>query len=214
MQRDRLSHLLARTRDPAFALTARAEIWAWNPAAEAVTGFAAEDALHQSFTTLVDARGPLGKRLDAGYCEQAIGAGGVATFDLELRTASGPLIWLNISVLVFEPLRVSPALVVHIAHDITASRRRRSLYERLRETSREITQLVDEEHHFVPVPPLTRQEQRVLTLLSKGRTPAQVARELDISAQTIRNHLHHVNQKLGTHNRLEAVVHAVHRRLI
>jgi PAS domain-containing protein len=59
MQRDRLSHLLARTRDPAFALTARAEIWAWNPAAEAITGFAAADALHQSFTTLVDARGPL-----------------------------------------------------------------------------------------------------------------------------------------------------------
>jgi DNA-binding CsgD family transcriptional regulator len=163
---------------------------------------------------LVDARGPLGKRLDAGYCEQAIREGGVATFDLELRTAAGALIWLNVSVLVFEPLRVSPALVLHLAHDITASRRRRALYERLRETSREIAQLVDDERHLVPVSPLTQQEQRLLTLLARGRTPPQVARELDISAQTFRNHLYHVNQKLGTHNRLEAVVHATRRRLI
>jgi DNA-binding CsgD family transcriptional regulator len=30
----------------------------------------------------------------------------------------------------------------------------------------------------------------------------------------VRNHLHHVNQKLGTHNRLEAVTHAQRRRFI
>jgi len=42
----------------------------------------------------------------------------------------------------------------------------------------------------------------------------QVASELGISSQTLRNHLYHVNQKLGTHNRLEAVVHAVRRGLI
>ena len=73
------------------------------------------------------ARGPLGKFLDAEYCERAIRDGGVSSFDIELNTASGALIWLNVSVLVFEPLRVSPALVAHIAHDITASRRRRGL---------------------------------------------------------------------------------------
>lgn len=214
MQRDRLSQLLERTMDPAFALTARAEIWAWNPAAHAITGFTRADALHQSFPALLEARGPLGKLLDAEYCERAIRNGGASSFDLELKTASGSLIWLNVSVLVFEPLRVSPALIVHIAHDITASRRRRALYERLRETAREITQLVDAEHHLVPVPVLTLQEHRVLSLFAQGRTPAHVARELDISSQTLRNHLYHVNQKLGTHNRLEAVVHAVRRGLI
>jgi DNA-binding CsgD family transcriptional regulator len=41
-----------------------------------------------------------------------------------------------------------------------------------------------------------------------------VATALGISAQTLRNHLRHVNQKLGTHNRLEAVIHAAHRGLI
>ena len=214
MQRDRLRQLLERTMDPAFALTARAEIWAWNPAARAITGFASTDALHQSFPALVEARGPLGKPLDAEYCERAIRDGGVSSFDLELKTATDSRIWLNVSVLVFEPLRVSPAVIVHIAHDITASRRRRALYERLRETAREITRFVDEDHHLVPVPVLTQQEQRVLSSFAQGRTPAQVASELEISSQTLRNHLYHVNRKLGTHNRLEAVVHAVRRGLI
>ena len=214
MQRDRLSQLLERTKDPAFALTARAEIWAWNQAAEAITGFSPADALHQSFPALTGARGPLGKPVDAEYCERAVRDGGVSSFDLELETASGSLIWLNVSVLVFEPLRVSPALVVHLAHDITASRRRRALYERLRETAREITQVGDDEHHLVPVAFLTQQEQRLLSLFAQGKTPAQVAKELEISSQTLRNHLYHVNQKLGTHNRLEAVIHAVRRGLI
>ncbi len=214
MQRDRLRQLLGRTKDPAFALTARAEIWAWNPAAEALTGFSAHRAVHESFPALVDARGPLGRLVDAEYCERAIRDGGVPSFDLELKTANGLQVWLNVSVLVFESLKVSPALVVHIAHDITASRRRRALFDRLRETAREITELADEERHLVPVPDLTQQEQRLLALFAQGRTPAQVAKELDISSQTLRNHLYHVNQKLGTHNRLEAVIHAVRRGLI
>ena len=214
MHRDRLRQLLERTMDPAFALTARAEIWAWNPAAEVITGFKSAEALQQSFPVLTDARGPLGKLLDAEYCERVIRDGGASSFDLELKTAVGASIWLNVSVLVFESLRSGPALVVHIAHDITASRRRRALYERLREAAREITQLADEEHHLVPVAFLTPQEQRLLSLFAQGRTPAQVAKELDISSQTLRNHLYHVNQKLGTHNRLEAVIHAVRRGLI
>ena len=214
MQRDRLNRLVQRTTDPAFALTARAEIWAWNPAAEAITGFGASAALHQSFPQLTEAHGPLGKPLDAEYCERAIRDGSVSSFDLELKTATGAAIWLNVSVLVFEPLRSSPALIVHLAHDITASRRRRALYARLRETAHEITRLGDDEEHLVPVSVLTQQEQRLLSLFAQGKTPAQVTRELDISSQTLRNHLYHVNQKLGTHNRLEAVIHAVRRGLI
>ena len=37
---------------------------------------------------------------------------------------------------------------------------------------------------------------------------------LGITAQTLRNHLHHINQKLRTHNRLEAVMNAIQRKLI
>ena len=41
-----------------------------------------------------------------------------------------------------------------------------------------------------------------------------ISRTLKISPQTLRNHLHHINDKLRTHNRLEAVTHAQRRGLI
>ena len=47
-----------------------------------------------------------------------------------------------------------------------------------------------------------------------GRNSTTIARKLSISAQTLRNHLHHINRKLRTHTRLEAVTHAQQRGLI
>lgn len=214
MQRDRLYRLLQGTPDPAFALTAQGEVWAWNPAAEQLTGIAANDALHRSFAALVEPRGPLGHPVDLDYCQRAIHEGGVPSFDMQVRSRDGRRVWINVSVLVFEALRASPAVVVHLAHDITASRHRREVYEQLVQAARGIVQLADEEPHLVPVSPLTEQEQRILRAFAEGLGPAQVARSLGISTQTLRNHLHHVNQKLGTHNRLEAVTHAQRRRLI
>ena len=67
---------------------------------------------------------------------------------------------------------------------------------------------------FIRIAPPSVQERRILTLFSKGGNPAAIARQLKISPQTLRNHLHHINRKLRTHNRLEAVTHAQRRGLI
>ena len=64
------------------------------------------------------------------------------------------------------------------------------------------------------IAPLSEQEHRVLRNFSEGQSPANIVRALKISPQTLRNHLHHINQKLGTHTRLEAVIHAIRRKLI
>lgn len=214
MQRDRLRQLLDRCADPAFALTANGDIWAWNPAAERVLGYSAAAAIGQPFVELVQARGPLGKEVDPDYCARAVRDGGESSFDMQVRTRDGQELWLNVSVLVFDAVQSGPALVAHLAHDITASRQRRAVYERLVQAARDVVQLANDEPHLVPVSPLTEQEQRILRAFAEGLTPARVARSLDISTQTLRNHLHHVNRKLGTHNRLEAVTHAQRRRLI
>jgi PAS domain S-box-containing protein len=208
------SRLIERTPDPAFALTALGEVRAWNRAMEELTGISATDASGQPFASLVTPHGPLGRAVDMDYCERAVRDGGAQSFDMQLRTPDGRQLWLNVSVLVLEPTRASPALVVHLAHDITASRLRRATYEQLVQAARDVVRLADDEPHLVPASPLTEQEQRILRAFAEGLAPAQVARSLGISTQTLRNHLHHVNQKLGTHNRLEAVTHAQRRHFI
>lgn len=57
-------------------------------------------------------------------------------------------------------------------------------------------------------------ERHILRLFAEGKDSDEVARSLGISPQTLRNHLHHINQKLRTHNRLEAVMNAIQRKLI
>ncbi|HET7632495.1 MAG TPA: PAS domain-containing protein [Gemmatimonadaceae bacterium] len=214
MYRDQLDRLLQRTPDPAFALTSEGRIRGWNPAAERLTGIPAGEARGRSFAELLQPRDPLGQPVDREYCERAVRDGGVPSFDMQLRAPDGRELWINVSVLVFDAAGPSPAVIVHLAHDITASRERRAAYGHLEQVAREIVQMDDAEPHLVPVSPLSEQEQRILRAFAEGLGPADVARSLDISTQTLRNHLHHVNQKLGTHNRLEAVMHAQRRRFI
>lgn len=208
------ARLLERTLDPAFTLTAYGEVRGWNRAMQELTGISRDAALHESFADLLEPHGPLGRPVDMSYCEHAVREGGVRSFDMQVRARDGRLLWLNLSVLVLEPTRASPALLLHLAHDITASRLRRATYEQLVQAAREVVRLADDEPHLVPASPLTDREQRILRAFGEGLSPGDVARSLGISTQTLRNHLHHVNRKLGTHNRLEAVMHAQRRHLI
>jgi ATP/maltotriose-dependent transcriptional regulator MalT len=45
----------------------------------------------------------------------------------------------------------------------------------------------------------------VLGLLEQGRSNKQIAAELHLSAETVRNHMRHLFQALGVNSRLEAV---------
>ena len=59
-------------------------------------------------------------------------------------------------------------------------------------------------------PALTPRQGEILQLLARGYSTRQMADELHISTETVRNHVRHVLRTLGVHSRLEAV--AVARR--
>ena len=52
---------------------------------------------------------------------------------------------------------------------------------------------------------LTPRQTEVLRLLQKGRSTDQIASELSLSTETVRNHIRHLMRALGVHTRLEAV---------
>jgi PAS domain S-box-containing protein len=211
--------LLEQTADAAYAVTEEGEICSWNGAAERLFGYPAGEVLRRNIDEVLEARDNLGTHPLAGGLEAAPrrwdgASGGIAAFDLEVGTSSGDRIWVNVSTIVFDNKRTGRRLFVRLAHDITRRRQKEELLNRLTQVAGQIVALTTDTSDHAPVEPLSEQERRILTLFAEGNNPADIAGRLRISAQTLRNHLHHINGKLRTHNRLEAVTHAQRRGLI
>lgn len=56
-----------------------------------------------------------------------------------------------------------------------------------------------------PHPHLTIRQAEILRMLEHGRSTRQIAEDLHLSPETVRNHVRHVLRALGVHSRLEAV---------
>ena len=64
------------------------------------------------------------------------------------------------------------------------------------------------------IEPLSDRELQVLQLLAAGKSNREIAGELFISVGTVKRHVHHIYQKLGVSNRLQAAAMAKEIRLI
>jgi PAS domain S-box-containing protein len=212
-----LFDFLEHTNDAAFAVTDGGEICSWNAGAEALFGFGCGEVLGKTCFELFQGRDALGTLTCTEQChvrDCAARHTPIPDFDLEVNTRAGSRIWVNMSTLVHEDPTNGRRRIVHLARSVEDRKRAEVIVQRMLLVSRQLVEVSDQSFRPSPVSPLSEQEHRVLRSFSEGKSSADIARELDITPQTLRNHLHHINQKLGTHNRLEAVMHAMRRKLI
>ena len=72
----------------------------------------------------------------------------------------------------------------------------------------------EERAQEVPAPKLTDREMEVLRLVARGMNNRDIAKELFISENTVKNHVRNILEKLQIHSRMEAVMIAVRENLI
>ena len=211
--------LLEQTADRAYTVTEEGEIRSWNRAAERLFGYSASEVLGRHIEEVLDAYDSLGTEPLVGGGESAVrdteaNGSRIPHFDLDVRTRGGARLWVNVSTIVFDNRRTGRRLLVRLAHDITERRLKATLLNRELEVARQVVSLPADVKDQAPIAELTTHEHQILKLFAEGNTSASIARQLGISAQTLRNHLHHINRKLHTHSRLEAVTQAQRRGLI
>jgi PAS domain S-box-containing protein len=212
-----LFELLEGTADAAFAISDQNEICSWNKAAEKLFGYSASEALRRTFPSLLQGRGPLGNEMygeDCSLRRRAEKHLEIPNLDLEVKIRSGRRIWVNVTTLIYENPRNQRRLIVHLAHDISDTKKNEELLHKMMDISRQLSNMQEVTLRPVPITPLSEQEKEILRSFSMGKNSAEIARARKITLQTLRNHLHHINQKLHTHNRLEAVTHAMQRKLL
>jgi DNA-binding NarL/FixJ family response regulator len=73
---------------------------------------------------------------------------------------------------------------------------------------------IEEPPQQVPAPKLTEREMQVLRLVARGMNNRDIAKELYISDNTVKNHVRNILEKLQIHSRMEAVMVAVREKLI
>jgi two-component system NarL family response regulator len=78
----------------------------------------------------------------------------------------------------------------------------------------EFNNLAKQAQQKVIVPKLTDRELQVLKLVAQGMSNREVAEDLFISENTVKNHVRNILEKLHLHSRMEAVVYAVREKLL
>lgn len=211
-----LANFLEGTSDAAFTVDLRGEILTWNRSAEKLFGYPPSMALGTTCDTLVAGR--LGAAQVCCECcdiiECARAGRDIPNFDMEVKTRSGERIWVNVSILVASNERRQRHLAVHLMRDIRKRKSTENLTSRVLRMARSLVDGADEAGVLRPIAPLTEQERKILRLLAAGIPTKEVTSELQISARTLRNHLFHINRKLHTHSRIEAVIEAHKRGII
>ena len=219
MLQSELLGFLEQTADAAFCVNQQGELCSWNTAAEKLFGYSSSEAIGQSCHRLLQGRGSLGTPACTPefYARETVEDDDtIPNFDVEVKVRSGHRIWVDLSTLIFKNGRTHPRLIVQLARDITERKQKEELLHNMLQISKQIVAMSDGNGigHLAPVSALSEQEQSILRRFSAGKNSDEIAKALRITLQTLRNHLHHINEKLGTHNRLQAVMHAMHHKLI
>ena len=218
MLESELFAFLEGTTDAAFSVSEQGEILSWNKAAGRLFGYSSSEVLGKSCFQILQGRGVLGTQVCHEGCSVLECIGGqteIPNFDLEVRLHSGKRLWVNLSTVVWQNPRNQRRLVIHLARDISRQKAAERATEKMLQMSRQFNKVAEERTPAAsPVVALSEQELQILKLFASGKNSPEIAKTLQISLQTLRNHLHRINQKLRTHNRLEAVMNAMQRKLI
>ena len=212
-----LAELLEGTTDAAFTVDLQGEILTWNKAAENLFGHDASSAVGKECGALLrgrlDARTPVCcQSCDVLECVRA--GRDVSNFDMEISTRAGRRMWVNVSLLLTTDDHTERRLIIHMMRDIRRRKKAEQLTSEMFRLARSLVNNSEQYSELPPIVPLTVKEIKILRLLAAGTATKEIAEELQISMSTLRNHISHINQKLHTRNRTEAVMKALKRGIV
>ena len=202
-----LLDILGEGHPPAFATDARQIITFWNRGAARVFGREPHEALGRHCHDVVCGKDGYGNRYCNDHCPiyATVRRGEpVSGCQLLVHSKTGEASVLAVTVLQLPGRTPNLFSLVHLIQSLDESTAIVKTASRLNAYRLE-GPLPSLEAAASPLPPLTTREKEILRWVASGLQNKEIAEKLEISLATVRNHIHHVLEKLGVHSKLEAV---------
>jgi len=195
-RKDRRFQIVALSGTPAFATGRGNIIVAFNTAAEEWLGHTQAEVLGRRCDQVLCGSDSFGNP----YCMRGCAIAATARkgipifpFELALKSASGPIVTAEISILFLDGGPPEGPYLMHLLRPVRPS---------------------SAAHLEGAAGLLTRRETEILRFISTGRAVKEVAGSLGISVATARVHVRNAIRKLGAHSQIEAVARAFRSQII
>lgn len=219
---DSLFQALDVAADGAYVIDEEQRIVYWNQAAQEILGYTSEEIVGQACYEIIGGRDDRGRPICRHHCyvsTTAVTGSPVTSYDTCVRTKSGQVRWINVSIVTFSAPDSAVPLVVHLFRDATQQKQNEQFARQVLSAAESL----QGETALLPAVPtsaespaadLTNREREVLSLLAQGLGTREIARSLSISPSTARNHIQNILHKLHVHTRVEAVAYAFEHGLV
>ena len=203
-----LADLLFRTVDGVFAVNAKQKIVFWNPGCAQLFGTPANEALGRPCCQVVRGKDPTGQPFCGGGCcmsRLSHGEDVHGTFPLRIHNNEGKELRFSVNIVLVPSRHKDRWTCVHLLHREGAT-----------DTLDVLEYNSNNNNHPSPlaIPSLTAREKEILQLLAEGLAVSVMSELLNVSRVTVRNHLQHIQGKLGVHSQVETVAYAYRHNMV
>ncbi len=214
-----LADLLFRAVDGVFAVDAKQKIIFWSPSCAQLLGIPCNKALGRRCSEIVRGKNAIGQPFcGGGCCMSRLTQNDKApvAFPLRVRNGDGQELRLSVNIVLVPSRHKDRWTCVHLLHRGEAANSLDVLkYNTLqRRPSSSRNSDYDDRPPPAVVSLLTAREYEILQLLSEGLAVSVMSQLLNISRVTVRNHLQHIQAKLGVHSQVETVAYAYRHNLV
>ncbi|VUZ85889.1 Transcriptional regulatory protein DegU [Candidatus Methylomirabilis lanthanidiphila] len=208
-----LAEIFSNTADGVLGVDQDHIIILWNRAAERLVGFTAAEVMGRPCAEVWAVKSRTGCRLCGENCSPITSARKeepVEGREIMTHTKAGRPLWLHVSTIVVPGGAPSLFTMVHIFHDVTRQVETEVLLGKVQSLLGSEGVLLDSSgmnppEGASPLKVLTPREQEVLRFIARGESAKGIAKALQISTTTARNHTQKILSKLGLHAKVEAV---------
>ncbi|GMR06009.1 MAG: hypothetical protein BMS9Abin25_0590 [Gammaproteobacteria bacterium] len=214
-----LADLLFRAVDGVFAVDGKQKVIFWNSACAQLLGIPSNEAIGRQCSEVVRGKDPTGQPFCGGGCcmtRLTRGENVPGTFPLRTHDGDGNELRLSVNIVLVPSRWKDRWTCVHLLHrgegvdtlDVLeySTSQGRPASEHNSDNNGLSYPAMDSS--------LTAREHEILQLLSEGLAVSVISDLLNISRVTVRNHLQHIQAKLGVHSQVGTVAYAYRHNLV